>query len=58
VKGGVQREHCVALRENEAIPIRVISSSVGERAVEKGGEDIGDRQRRSDMSHVGPLRLL
>ncbi len=57
VKSRVQGERRVALRHHKAIALRVVRTAP-EHSPVKGGEDVGNRQCRADMSNIGPLRLL
>jgi hypothetical protein len=54
----VKRERGVPLREHEPVAVRVLGPDVRQRPREQSTEDVGDRQRRSDVAYVSALGLL
>ena len=54
----VQRERGVPLREDEPVAFAVVRSDASQHPAVEDGDEVGDRESRSDVADVGALRLL
>ena len=55
-KSRVDRQRRVALGENEAIAVRIVRTFDAQHASVQRGDDIGDGERRTDVTDIRPLR--
>jgi hypothetical protein len=54
----INRQHGVTLGKHKPIPLRVFGTARAQKFPLKHGDDVGNRQGRSNVTNIGPFRLF